>query len=120
MNDDIVQKADAFLLHMAYEMQDICDYCQRDKAEEIVPELVAEIKRLRSENDRADAEISKWQQTAIDRTAQIGWMTSCHCGRLPGELRWSYCDWENLISQSVRDGWGIWAAKELDLRISQG
>ena len=50
MSDDLVKKADAFLSHMAHEMQDICDYCQRDKAEELVQELVAEVKRLREDN----------------------------------------------------------------------
>ena len=51
MSDDLVKKADAFLSHMAHEMQDICDYCQRDKAEELVPELVAEVKRLHEEHE---------------------------------------------------------------------
>lgn len=46
MSDDLIENADAFLAHMAHEMQDICDYCQREKALELVPKLVAEIKRL--------------------------------------------------------------------------
>jgi len=66
-----------------------------------------------------DIEIARLREIAQDRTAQIGWMTSCHCGRLPDSLRWDYCDWSRDIPQCVRDGWNTWAAKELQLETAK-
>ncbi|MFA5380282.1 MAG: hypothetical protein WC455_31260, partial [Dehalococcoidia bacterium] len=58
-------------------------------------------------------ELARWQEIAQDRTAQMGWITSCNCGRLPDMLKWDYCDWSRDIPQGVRNGWNAWAAKEL-------
>jgi|WetSurMetagenome_2_1015567.scaffolds.fasta_scaffold31678_7 hypothetical protein len=171
MSDDLLSKAEALLakrlppgtLHL--KIEDAKAMAQMKVAVglcDIVPELVTEIRRLRSAipehnhreiikssmleqlaandvqiselqafiktqsnafvegNKRTASRLVKWQATAIDRTAQIGWMTSCRCGRLPDTLKWDYCDWSQDIPQSVQDGWNAWAAKELDLQTTQG
>lgn len=121
---DILQEAEALI-----EKHTTSGYIHRD-ATLLLPRLVEEIKRLRvlecaakANTTRRDEDIGdlmkelvKWQQVVIDRTAQIGWHTSCNCGRLPNDLRWPYCDWAQEIPQSVRDGWNEWAAKELGLQ----
>lgn len=78
-----------------------------------------QVTKLQEQIAAKDAELTRWQEIAKDRTAQIGWMTSCNCGRPPNTLKWDYCNWSRDIPQSVRDGWCAWAAKELGIQISQ-
>ena len=71
--------------------------------------------KLQEQLAAKDIELVRWQQIAQDRTARIGWYSSCNCGRLQDTLKWSYCDWQKSIPKSVRDGWNKWAIHELHL-----
>lgn len=139
MSDDLIEKVESLLAYklpketFTLEVHDEEVFNQLKNVAgilELVPDLVAEIKRLREEakmdelqihnmdlqiKDKDD-EIHKWHEIAKDRTAQIGWIASCKCGRLPDTLKWDYCDWSQDIPQSVRDGWNAWAAKELGIQ----
>jgi hypothetical protein len=126
MNPDEIKRA----REIAIELKTLC----RDDGEERLADIIAALvehvalrgrvpqkQGLKLEgNKRTASRLVKWWATAIDRTAQIGWMTSCRCGRLPDTLKWDYCDWSQDIPQSVRNGWNAWAAKELDLQTTQG
>ncbi len=129
---DLIEQADEAAKGLFAVTDSIVEYYER-QAIKLFPQLVAEIKRLQDRVeylDKRDArtlqeygdlqeQLAAWQKIAIDRTAQIGWQTSCNCGRLQDTLEWDYCDWTREIPQSIRDGWNTWAAKELGLQVKQ-